>query len=335
MVLFLRELHLHLPELVAGLDVALGAPDPVRHLQETLAQQAGGVVEHLAGDLLHEFDAVVAVQLLHPGPAHVVGGDLALEVQTHHDRLPRHVGDGVEHVPADLPALEELDAGDADALVADLGGARRVSAGGHGADVGHVHERGAPADQAVVHVDRRDHVHIRLMNGGQVGVVDQEHVAREDPALIGEALDDAAHRDSGAAHVPGHGVAGAQDVAVGLVKARQVVPHLGRVDGPSDPLQRSADLLGDLIEPVRENLEGDRIDRHLRFRHGTLLVHGRAGFGASGVEDTRRQTCTCILMLRYSSITAVSPGPTTMVVTGLSMIPGPWSSIPGASRSKS
>jgi hypothetical protein len=84
-----------------------------------------------------------------------------------------------------------------------------------------------------------------------------------DTAVLLEALDDALDRDSGAGHMPTHGIAGAEHVPVSQIKRGHVVVHLGRVHRAADALEGRAHLLGDLVDAMRENLESNWIDaRH-------------------------------------------------------------------------
>jgi hypothetical protein len=65
----------------------------------------------------------VGTDFLDAGARHAVRRDLTLQVEADHRRLAGHVDDRLEHVASELAPLDQLDAGDADALVADLGGA--------------------------------------------------------------------------------------------------------------------------------------------------------------------------------------------------------------------
>ena len=107
----------------------------------------------------------------------------------------------------------------------DLGGVRRVSPRRQGADVVHVHEGGAPGHQPPAVVDGRDDVDVGLMDGGQVGIVQKEHIVLED-VLRREPLDDAFHRVAGADHVLSQGGAGGKDLPVRTVERRHVVTLL-------------------------------------------------------------------------------------------------------------
>ena len=84
-----------------------------------------------------------------------------------------------------------------------------------------------PRHQPVLVVDRRDHVDVGLVDGGEVGVVQQEDVARVDAAVPLEAFDDPLDREARAGGVPDHGLPYRQHVAVGHVERRHVVRGAG------------------------------------------------------------------------------------------------------------
>ena len=238
---------------------ALSAPLAVRDCLQAPAQRALRVIDHLGGHGVHEIDAVVAVELPHARLGHAVAGKLAVDVEGHHVGTPGHVDQSVEHVLAQVAAVHQLDAGNAQAFVTDLLGFRGIAARGHGADVHHVDERGAPCDETPLHVDGGDEVDVGLMHRRDVGIVQEEDVVLVHAVVFGEALDDPLHREAGAGHVPGHGLAGGQNLAVGPVERGHVVVHLGGVDRSADPLDGGAHLLGDALEPVREDLESHRV----------------------------------------------------------------------------
>jgi hypothetical protein len=93
---------------------------------------------------------------------------------------------------------------------------------------------------------------------GDVRVVEQKHVVRSD-AVVAEALDNFFYRDAAAGHVHADGFSGREDLAVGAVKSGHVVFLLRRVDRAADALKRRPHLLGDLIQAMGQNLEGDGV----------------------------------------------------------------------------
>ena len=259
----------HGPRALPGLDGGAVAPLAVGDILQALAQRPFGIVDHLRGHGVHEVDAVEGIELLHARLGHAVAGKLAVDVEGYHVGTPGHVDQGVEHVLAQVAAVHQLDARNAQTLVTDLLGLGGIAARRHGADVHHMDERRAPTDQAAFHVDGRDEVDVRLMDGRHVGIVQEEDIVLVHPIIFGKTLLDPFDCESGAGHVPGHGLTGGQDLAVGAVERGHVVVHLGRVDRSAHPLDGRAHLLGDALEPVREDLEGHRI-------HGpavTALLH--------------------------------------------------------------
>src|SRR5258705_6552566 len=151
----------------------------------------------------------MAIHLLQPGPAHVVRRNFALEVEADHDRLPGHVGDQIEYILSQLAPLDELYAAHANSFVAYFSRFRRISSWRMGADVRYVDESGAPSDQLIVQMDRRDGVHVGLMYRSQGWIVDQKHIVREKLVIRGESFDNAAHGHAGTTNMPGHGVSSA------------------------------------------------------------------------------------------------------------------------------
>ena len=164
-------------------------------------------------------------------------------------------------------------------------------------------------------VNGSDDVDVGLVDGRHVRIVQQEDVVGIDALTVLEPLDDLLHGDARAGHVLAQGLARRQHVSVRGVERRHVVVLLGGIHRAADPLQGNPHLPGDLVQPMRQDLEGDGID-----------VAG-CGHVASWP--------TWITMLRNASISARSLGFTTMVVTGVSMMAGPAMPAPGDRRPKS
>ena len=114
------------------------------------------------------------------------------------------------------------------------------------------------------------------MDGGEIWIVEQEDVIGEDALFVLEALQDTPHGESPTGHVPRHGLARGKDVSVGPVERSHVIVLLRRVHGSPDAFERRAHLLGDLVEPVREDLESHRV-HSLGVKTHMVLLPGMEG----------------------------------------------------------
>ena len=234
------------------MNAAAIAPRAVGNFGDAPAQDRFGVVEHLLRYGGNQLGTELLVERLHARLGDIVRGDLALQIETHHHRLARHVDKGVEQVLPQLAALDEFNSGDANAFMTNFRGPRRVAARRHGADIHHMDEGRAPSDQSTAKMNRRDQIHIRLMDRRQIGIVKQKNIVGMNPRRVFKALDDPFDRKAGAGDMPAHGVPGRQNIAIGEIERRHVIVHLRRVDRAADAFQRRAHFLGDLIEPVRQ-----------------------------------------------------------------------------------
>ena len=249
--------EIDLPTLI-GLDGAGFFPDAVGNFRDALSQDVLRMLDHLFGDGVDQLGAILREHFLDTRFCHVVGGDLTLEIETDHGRLPRHVDDHLKEVFPECPAFDQLDPRDSDAFMENLRGSGRIAARRQSADIHDVNKSRAPRNQTVVVMNRRDHEKVRLVHRGDVRVVEQEHVVRSD-AVVAEALQDLFHRESAARHMHADGFSGRQDLAVGAVKRGHIILLLRGVDGAADALEGRAHLLGDLIQPMGQDLERDRV----------------------------------------------------------------------------
>ncbi len=159
-------------------------------------------------------EAVVVHQLEQPplpdaGRAHH-GPQVALEVA----RVP-HVGrHHLQHVVAQLAAVVELERGDADPFLPDLGGARVVGPVGRAADVVLVRPVDRPEHRPAAHEDREQDGEIGQVIVAVVRVVQEEQVAGGDPSL--EEVGHRRHRPGQGPHVDRHvlGLRGEPPLAV-------------------------------------------------------------------------------------------------------------------------
>ncbi len=204
-VAFFGELDVNIPGF-AGVNTAGVAPSAVGNLGDALAQDRFGVVEHLLRHRGHQLGAELLVERLHARLGDIVGRDLALQIETDHHRLARHVDKGVEQVFSQLAALDQFNSGNANAFMANFRGPRRVAARRHGADIHHMDKGRAPSDQSAAKMNRRDQVHIRLMDRRQIGIVEQKNIVGMNAAVVFKALDDSLDREAGAGDMPAHGI---------------------------------------------------------------------------------------------------------------------------------
>ena len=300
--------EVHLPDVVA-LNEGRAAPGTVGELADPLPQHRLGVTDDLRRHPFQEVRAVLLGDFLYPGLGDVVGGDLALEVQPHHHGLPRHVEDSVEDVPAELAAFHQLETRHPHPLVANLRGPGRVAARGHGADVHHVDEGGAPGDAAAFVVDRGDDVDVRLVDGRHVRVVQEEDIVGVDALALLEPLYDLLHREAGAGHVLAQGLAGRQHVAVRGVERRHVVVLLRGVHRAAHPLQGDPHLPGDLVQPVRQDLQGNGVDGVVAAGGHATLRGARAPRWTPTGATAGRPYIIRTLRLRKSRCCGTRPSP--------------------------
>ena len=194
---------------------------------------------------------------------------LRLEVAQHlvgHAHVERHdVPDGLVR-PARVAQLQE---GEAQALLIDLGGAQGVAAGNDAPDVGVVRERRGPADERSVMEEWLDDVDIgQVLAGGRIGVVADEHVAGA--RVVAIAVQQEAHRVVEAAEVHGGGHALGQRAPFGVADSGREIHAVaddGRVRGAH---QDQRHLVGNHVEAVLQHFEADRVD---------LQRHGGVGHG--------------------------------------------------------
>jgi hypothetical protein len=72
----------------------------------------------------------------------------------------------------------------------------------------------APADEPILVVNGCDEIDVRLVDGSDVGIVEQKHVVGVDAAVFPEAFDYCLHGATCAGHVPDHRGSGAKHVAI-------------------------------------------------------------------------------------------------------------------------
>ena len=242
-------------------DRLLGAPGAVREPVDAALEAAVGMVEHG----LEEVVGLVGAQLLDQQrqPLGADAGRAQHRVQVAVERLgqARVEQQQLPQVGAHRAALDQLQDGQADALVEDLGGGRVVGAGRAAADIGLVGAVAGEGDQRAADEHRpRDHPVGQVVAARFVGIVEQEHVLRLDAA--GEVAQDRAHREAAAA--------GVDRDAVGLAdqRAARVGDEAGEVVALAEDRRargarhHPAHLVRDVVEPVLHQRQGDGIGRH-------------------------------------------------------------------------
>ena len=157
-----------------------------------------------------------------------------------------------------LAAVVELQRRDAQPLLVDLGGVRRVRARHAAADVGVVADGGGEGDALAVDEDRLEDEDVRQVHAAVEGIVHDEDVARIDVVARSARMIDV-ERGRDRAQVPGQGQPLRHQPAVGVGEGGgeiHVVPQHAGIGGAADGQRH---LVGDGEHGVLEQLEGDGI----------------------------------------------------------------------------
>ena len=212
------------------------------------------------------FDGISAVAVEQRGEAALADGqraDLGLDVA---DPLLWHadVGqDDVDDVGHHFAAAYELHRRNAQAFLLDLRRLGGEAARHHAAGVGPVAGVGQIAPQPVAVIERLHHLHVHQMGAAEIGIVDDDNVARLkvvaalDHRLGGELHD--ADEDRQAQLALGDDLAG-----VAMVDAVGAVEGLGDDRRERGLLVHQVHLARDLAQAVLDDREGDRIEGHFR-----------------------------------------------------------------------
>src|SRR5262249_23881581 len=112
----------HLPAFIS-LDGAGFFPNAVGDFRDAFSEDVFRAMDHLASNGIDQLGAILAQHFLDSRFSHVVGGDFALEVETDHRRLPRHIDNGVTKISPEHAAIDALDSRYSDSFVEDLCGA--------------------------------------------------------------------------------------------------------------------------------------------------------------------------------------------------------------------
>jgi hypothetical protein len=245
--------------------------DAVLPAADALTRLALGPVEDLPDGLEHGLEPVVVHQfqqspLADTGRAHH-GPQVALEVAR-----VAHVGrHHLQHVVPEHAAVVELERGDANAFLPDLGGARVVGAVGGAADVMLVRPVDGPEHRPIAHEDRQQHREVGQVIVAVIGIVEEEEIAGRDAVL--EELGHRGHRPGQGAHVDRHVLGlGGQAPAPVEYRGREVAARVEDL-GVGGAEHRLAHLLHDRFETMLDDGDRDRIGRH-----DFLLVRASSGW---------------------------------------------------------
>ena len=221
------------------------------------------------------FQSVAVDQARQPPLADVERGGLGLDVA---DALvgDAHVGaqDRVD-LRVHLPALEELDGGQPEPLLLDLGGVRREAARHHAADIGPVAGVLQPAEDLAAVVERHGEAHVHQVRAAEVGVVDDVDVAGRRRA--GLALADQADQLGGGVlhgadeHRQAQLALADQRAGVAVVDARGAVVGLGDHRREGGAREGEVHLVADLLQARLDHGKGERIDLVMPPRWGQTL----------------------------------------------------------------
>ena len=140
----------------------------------------------------------------------------------------------------------------------DLGGLRIVGAGRPAADVGLVRAIAGEGDQSLAREDGpRDDPVRQVVAARHVGIVQQEGIVRRDPPAKG--LEQRAHREAAAAGMDRDAVGLGDQRALGIGEEAGEVVALVEDRAARGADHHPAHLLGDLVQPVLHEREGDGI----------------------------------------------------------------------------
>ena len=188
----LRHGAFHLVEIgrvAVVVDVLAGAPGAVGQRAQAPAETPLGIADGLLHGSLDRLRPEAPDELDQPLLAHVVGRDLALDVEAH-QRIPHRVHDPVEKVLAELSLFHQLDRGHPEALLVDVhhpdGEPARVLP-----PYVRLVPRGArPAEDLALVEERGHRGDVGLVDGAHPGVAADEHVLLADPRILPAPLHD-------------------------------------------------------------------------------------------------------------------------------------------------
>ena len=273
------------------------------------AHQPLGTGLELGDGGVHGLDAVPVEQLGQPFLADTERAELRANVADALVGDPDVVQDDVDDVLANLAAPDELHRRQAQALLHDLGRRRGKAARHHAPGIRPMAGIREIAPQAAAIIERPHHLDVHQVGAAEIGVIDQDHVARFEVAA---PLDD---RLGGELHHPdkyrqSEFPLGDDFAGHAIVDAVRAVKSFGDDWRERGFLVDQIHLAGHLPQAVLNHRQRHGIERHV-----------------APTEITR---------LPKPSTTAVAPGSMTTVVSGCSTIAGPASvaPLPREARSK-
>ena len=229
----------------------------VRHLGDGRAREPLGLSQEHGGAGLEALGAMLGDELEIGALARETGGDLGAHIAEHLTRHPNVPVDQLEHRLDRSLRRVELDGGDPQPFLKDLGGVAAIAAGRLAAHVELMSDAGGPADKGPLQEDRLEDVEVRQMRATLVGVVQDEDVARMRPPR--ELL----------AHA-GHGVGDGAEVKrqrqpLGDEPPLRVAERAGHVHGVLEVVrvrgahERDGHLVHDRVERVLDQLVQDGV----------------------------------------------------------------------------
>ena len=247
---------------IAGVKNAIGQG------AQTLAHAGLGRRDHARDGGLDGVGAIARDEIGDAGAGHVQRGDEGADVEAQRARQARRRDDHLQHILAQLVPVDELHAGNAHALLKDLAGLGRPTGEVHAAHIGLMGLHARPGDDRVAREDRADHLHIVLVEGADIGVVADEHVAIAHHMFrfVGDMADEGAADRRLIGHLKAHG----GDGAIGQEEPGEKVRGLRHRGRTGDALQRDPHLLGDGDQPVADDVVNDGAERVIG--HGASLT---------------------------------------------------------------
>ena len=247
-----------------GIDERLARPDAIRDLGDPSAHLLRGARPQLGDRVLDQRPAVAVEQ---GGQALLADGErrgLRLDVADPLVGDPDVRQDDRQDLLIQPALLVELDGRQAQALLLDLG---RI--GGEAARHGTTGIRpvagvGEPGEQLAAVEERLGEAHVHQVRAAEIGVVDDDHVARPD---LGHALDHRLGRElHGADEHRQPQIALGDQGAVAAVDAIRAVHRLRDHRAERGAAEREVHLVADLHQAALDHREGDGVERlHRRF----------------------------------------------------------------------
>ena len=272
-------------------EVVLGAVDAVGQARDLLAHHLRRPGLQLDEGVRDRGLAHLVEQRVQPPRAGAQRVELALQVAMRHGRKPRVGHHHVDDVVVDDAAPRELDDGEMEALLRELGGARIVVAGHVAGHVEPMRDGGEPAEDASLAEDRLHQLHVVDVRAAVIGIVHHVDVARAEIGVARDLRDDRAHGEGHRADEHRETVLALHERLAGrrVVEAVGAVMRLGddRVEGAAH--ERRVHLRRDLFEAALEDGEGGGIEAHEAALGSRITVRDRPVAVADRARSPRRR----------------------------------------------